>query len=74
MENKEMERLIREIHTALLGSIEGNKPGLMERVRILECFHKAFNKAFIFIVSLACTNIAAIITAGILVYLRLRGS
>ena len=58
MNDSELIKMVKEIHEALVGNIKG-KPGVLERVRLLERFKNTLN-GFLFLN--AGTIIVAIIT------------
>lgn len=73
MEREQLEKMVEEIHRAIVGDIQGN-PGFNERIRLLECFKNNLTKGLNFIVGLAITEAAGIAALGIIAFLKIKGS
>lgn len=70
MEDKDTQKLLMEIHTAIVGSIDGKQKGVYERLNILEHFKDSFQKWMGVVVGTAVTNVGVLITQLILIYIK----
>lgn len=71
MEETELNRMIKEIHTAITGTLDG-KPGLNDRVRCLEDFRKIFLKKYDALMGFIGTQAGLFLIGSILLYFKLR--
>ena len=60
MSEVEFEKMVKEIHEAIVGNIDGT-PGLMERVRCLETFKNSIMTKFNAILGFIGTNIVVLV-------------
>lgn len=73
MDNREL-NMLREIHEAIVGSIDGKKIGFNARVNSLECFKATFQKWLGVVISMAITNVGVLGTQLFLIYLKAKGN
>lgn len=68
MKPEELENLVVEIHTAIVGSIDGSCKGFHERISILETFKKNFEKWTRFLIGGIFTNIGLFVIQLLVFY------